>query len=311
MSSFNLPDVSAAMNSTTVSLAHLSAALKQFNDATADAAKLLCKHVVAYAATLFSSVFDMGRIVQQPKLQQQLDFNALRHALLLQVSHHIFGKFRSTHLTANPADALLEPAADQEALLLQLQLDIRRAERWLQLANAEADTVAGQQYQIQLEEPTAAILDGLLSSPLPTSPGQSLTAELFLPKIRAVVAAAVKAQVICSAMHSQLMRLYVPGWQQQQQQSIGGISMCKMAPIEREGCVQLLDVSLMEAAKHLPAATGVVSQGVDPLAVFCCEPAVIQLAKGLEQLPEFAGTCDVRQQPIAVFRKAKMCVAHS
>jgi hypothetical protein len=215
-------------------------------------------------------------------------------------------------ISSSPVDV----PADEETLLLQLQLEQKKAHKWLQLANADSNSAHGQYFDGQVVDWYAQqLLRGLLCPAwLLICPNAHANmcqiAEQLLPGAKQVVAASIKAQVVCSCMHTRLIQLHVPGWQQA---SPAGVAFGDAAPdawAQWPGVTPFSSASaFMQMGASLPAAAGALAPGITAAAVYCMEPAVYHVAERMGQLQGAAESGAGQLQPFRVIRKAKMCVA--
>lgn len=231
---------------------------------------------------------------------------------------------------------------DLESVVLQLQLEKKLADYWLEaLQPWTGSCEAGLRTDDnnRMSSTYAAAVDkytGLFMSSLATNASllwsdsaqlSSTPVELLTPAARRLVAAALKVEIIAAAMHSRLIKIWVPGLLRNMSQ-LGSqapetpLSSCSDAVVPKSwagwpGVVPLDSCSkelMQPGVRLLPSsAPGLFSED-DPevAAVFCQEPAVVQLAERVGDLAESVGR---RQQhsgprsPYKVLIKARMSVA--
>lgn len=310
-----LPAVPAGMSSAGADQGALHLALKQLSDATSTLASALLSS--SNVTIMVPFVIDLRgvNVLGGAKLQQ-MKLCGMTHAVLAEVAHHVFGEFRTTDLLINSSSSSFGEPPDEDALLLQLMLEEKNARRWLQLVNADRRSKQEQAFDAQIVgEHARKILHGLLHSGSLQWGGDAQTnqrmLEQLLPAAKEVAAAAIKAQVICSCMHTRLVQLHVPGWKQPGPGSVDFGDAAPSAWAPWPGVVPWhIGSACMQLGGVLPTAAGVLPNGVTAAAVFCLEPAVIHVAERMEQLQLAAQhPIAARAQPFKVIRKAKMCVA--
>ncbi|WIA42860.1 hypothetical protein OEZ86_008785 [Tetradesmus obliquus] len=293
----------------------LHLALKQLSDSTSTLARaLLSSNTVNAVVPL---VVDLHGIVKQGGAKlQQMELCGMTHAVMAEVAHHVFGAFRTTNLIINSSSSSFGKPPDEDALLLQLMLEEKNARGWLQLVNADRRSEQEQAFGAQIVgEHARTVLHGLLHSEGLQWGGDAQTnqhmLEQLLPAAKEVAAAAIKAQVICSCMHTRLVQLHVPGWRQPGPGNVDFGDAAPSAWASWPGVVPWhIGSACMQLGGVLPTAAGVLPSGVTAAAVFCMEPAVIHVAERMKQLQLAAQKPDgCRTQPFRVIRKAKMWVA--
>jgi hypothetical protein len=257
----------AGMFTSAANMQVLGTAIKDLSRTAEETSAVLSKHganLPQIFANADGNIFS-PEVLSNCSLKLQLERAALQHAVLLAVDSAVFKSFRASALTteglaiAPSAAAAAAPAAKaaaaggyeataREVLLLQLQLEKKRVEAWLQLLIASD----GEEEEMELKKhPTALHIlntavntantvltqSGMLlqwRDPVPYRglgpevnmastndegainlvPCSVLSTEEVAGAIRRVVLAGLKAQVIASAIHTRLVRLHVPGWQQ-------------------------------------------------------------------------------------------------
>jgi hypothetical protein len=246
---------------------------------------------------------------------QQTMLQGATHAVLAEVARCVFGTFRIDNLLIDVSSSPFDDPADEDTLLQQLMLEKKKAFNWLRLVNGDSSTPQGQYFVREFVEVFAhKVVDGLLSSQFVWWSDQSQAnnrgiAEYLLPAARHVVAAAIKAQIICSCMHTRLIQLHVPGWHQP---SLSMAVFGDAAPdtwSQWPGVVPLSN-ACMQVGASLPAAAGVLPDGVTAAAVYCMEPAVIHIVERMGQLGAVAAGAAQPPHVFKVIRKAKVCVAN-
>ncbi|KAF6254620.1 hypothetical protein COO60DRAFT_1664464 [Scenedesmus sp. NREL 46B-D3] len=243
---------------------------------------------------------------------QQLNLHGLMHAVLAEAACHVFGTFRTDNLMIGTSSSPYDEHPVEATLLLQLLLEKNKALSWLQLVNADSSSMQGQYFGAQVVEKSAeSMAMGLLHSTLLEwrYEAQDFKRSIYhqlLPAVRQVAAAAIRAQVVCSCMHTQLVQLHVPGWKQS---SPGGVAFGDAAPDawSRWPGIVPFGSAHMQVGAALRAAAEALPTGIAAAAVYCMEPAVIHVAERMGQL--VTQVPDARMQPFRVIRKAKVCVA--
>ncbi|KAF6260094.1 hypothetical protein COO60DRAFT_1686258 [Scenedesmus sp. NREL 46B-D3] len=300
------------MSSAEADLGTLNQALKQLSDATASLVTLLLSN--SRVGVMVPFIVDLHGIWQAESKMRQLKLHGLTHAVLAEAARHMFGTFRAHNLIIDISSSPYDQPADEHAVLLQLMLEKKKALGWLQLVNADSSSKQGQYFGAQVvEEAAKSMAKGLLHSELlqwsdEVQQNKLSIVHQLLPAVRQVAAAAIKAQVICSCMHTRLVQLHVPGWQQPRGVvDFGGAA--SDAWVQWPG-VTPVGAACMQIGASLPAAAGVLPTGIAAAAVYCMEPAVIHVAERMGQLVTQV-PCAACAQPFKIIRKARMCVAQS
>jgi hypothetical protein len=311
------------MSSAGAAIGDLNQALKQLSDTTTPVVEGILSHTASRSVVvLVSNTIDVHGInAQAGSKLQQMKLHSVTHAVLAQVARHVFGTFRADNLLIDTSSSPFDDPADEQTLLLQLMLERKKAFNWLQLVNADSSGAAGQYFERQVVDVYANKLVGGL---LHCDPSLIWSAEVrenessiinqLLPAAKHVAAAAIKAQVICSCMHTRLIQLHVPGWNQPSPSNSGlGDVPAPDGWSEWPGVVPYSSACMCMGAA-LPVAAGVLPSGTTAAAaVYSIEPAVIQVAERMEELvtAAAAGAEQPQPQPFQVIRKAKMCVANN
>jgi hypothetical protein len=309
-----LPVASTGFTTPEANLGELNIAIKD----TVTAASHFVQGLLPYAIPMVPLL--IARAQLGSAVESQMNQLALMHAVLSELSQLVFTSFRASQLMVD--STFLNNIADDEDLRLLLLIEQKKAAFWL---NSFGDAAASAEKICHTAKPLAAqMITSLFNSKVIqwNANGKSKQCmEQVLPAAVAAVKAAIKAQVIVSSMHSRLLHLCVPGWNNQgAQHSLFGptapASWAVAWPL-----IPPLSSKHMQPGARLWAAgnmSAMLAEAGSAAAVFCQEPAVVQLTERVEQLPDFtessgfaaAGRGMVQQQqgPFKVLRKARMCV---
>jgi len=309
-----LPVASTGFTRPEANLVELNIAIKD----TVTAASHFVQELLPYAVPMVPLL--IARAEPGSALVSEMNQLALLHAVLSELSQLVFTSFRASQLMVD--STFLNNTADDEDLRLLLLIEQKKAAFWL---NSFGDAAASAEKICHTAKPLAAqMITSLFNSKVIqwNANGKSKQCmEQVLPAAVAAVKAAIKAQVIVSSMHSRLLHLCVPGWNNE------GGQHCLFGPTAPASWVKNWPGIVPLSSKHMqpgarlwaagPNMSAILAEADSAAAVFCQEPAVVQLTERVEQLPEFtessgfaaAGRGMVQQQgPFKVLRKARMCV---
>lgn len=253
-----------------------------------------------FAIPMLPWVVDLRRVRQNQQKKNQLVLCGLKHAVWNELFLTVHVGYRQSQLSMG--SHMYSKLHDTEALVLQLQLEKKLADHWLQRTADSTDNAAA---GAAIDKCTNTFMTQLLSNKhiLQWDKSRDPTSVLT-PAARQLVAAATKVQIIASAMHSQLIRVIVPGWLQDT--AIPALPAVPASLAQWPGVVPF-NKDWMQAGTAVPAAAFVLPTGIDAAAVWCQEPAVVQLAERVNDLPEFGG--NGQQGAYKVLVKARMVVA--
>jgi len=190
--------------------------LRELNVAIKDmvtCASQFVQGVLPYACPLVPML--IARAPPGSAREAEMNQVALLHAVLSELSHLVFSKFRAAELMVD--STFLSSAtgtAKEEDWRLLLLIEQRKAAFWLK-SIGEAAAGAAKLTDNTARSMAMQMIQCLFSSKwdaMGTSAQQ--LGEHVLPAAVAAVTAAMKAQVIASSMHSRLLQLCVPGWLQ-------------------------------------------------------------------------------------------------
>lgn len=316
-------------------------ALKELSNALQSFAEVVLDKEIALP--WMPIIVDLERMKQSDLDAVMLDICGIKHNLLRILSLLIFGEaenhrpsFYHSEL-AVMADCRISRLDDLESVVLQLQLEQKLAKYWLDtlqpwtasraaethsdsmMHTVDADTTAG------LDDYTRHFMSVLLDDHNQTMLWTRATDSQALLELttaaNVLVAAAIRVQVIAASMHGRLIRIVVPGWLpswcqlgSQEQHMLPATSSDAQVPDNFLGIVPLSKDLMQPGAKLLAAQTSerFPTNCPDVAAVFCQEPAVVQVAERVGDFSEFVGA---RQQhrtsesPYKVLIRARMAIA--
>ena len=305
----------------------ISAAIYDLEQAAESAAQVLAE----FATPAVTSCLSLEGLGQGDKNASRVRRYGLQHHLLMALAWHIFHCFRCSYLVIDPSLAMSLPGSagagahvEEEEQLLQLQIEQKRARKWLAAVQASSGEAARAAFQQLAREYASSIWSGLQAEPPTTTMAVSLMMHVtncevctsnevrIILALQAAVEAAMKVQVLTSAMHSQLVRLYVPGWEPLASVYKQPYNLCTSSdhelawpgvlPYVRDGeGMQRAGVKLTAAAEW----SGV-GNDTKEVAVFCAAPGLLQVAPRVGMLPEFGGDAPALGSPYKVLVKAKV-----
>ena len=289
----------AGCNTSQANQGVMNVAIKELADRAEDAAKALLEHGGPFVPSSFLPV----NCARDSKDLKRVQLCGMRHAVLHVAADSVFHRFRLDKLTAEPFGSD-DCRMDEDTQRAVLRLERWRAERWLKMVtslNAPAP-----QLQQQVAELTEIAVKQLLKDVelvdwndyVNTLPDDDFK-EIMAP----VIKAALKAQVVVNAMHSRLLYIWVPGWLPSQE------ALPALAGTSHAGKELVFDKMYMTSNLTLPVHQRQAPQGSGKeFAIFCQEPAVLQLAQRVDALPGFGGDPAALGSPVAL-KKAKVCTA--
>lgn len=306
-----------------MALRDLSEQLQKFAEVT---------HGRKFASPWVPHLVDIQGMKQQQQGLSQLSTCGIKHTALLVLAAVVFGNFECKNSFYHSDLAVMAGSCvgDQECTVLQLQLEQKVANHWLQSFHPwSANNSFSSSISSSTSADTAALdnYTGLFMSTLMTGEtmkwNQSVDpTEVLTPAARRLVAAAIRVQVIAAAMHTRLIRICVPGWRPswcpgatQGQHSAARTDAAAPHSWASWPGVVPLNKDLMQPGVRLLAsqARGVFDGDCPDVAVvFCQEPAVVQVAERVGDLCESEGTRQQHSGPRSPYKgliKARMAVA--
>lgn len=291
----------AGLTTSEANIHTLQVALKELNTECQHLAEFLTQHNPD--GCMVPNILDVSMMAKTTMSLKQLQVCGFRHLLLCGLAKTVFTDFYAAQLAievGSAADFLPSNEYD-ETLLLKLRLEKKKAESWLKALKAEVhDNTVSSVVDCYTEQ---FVSDMLIDYHFNLRDSKVLTGTALKDESRGLVSAAIRAQVIASAMHSQLIKIIVPGWLQNTMFHDSAPDCWASWP----GVVSL-NQEYMQAGVRLAAKAGMIPAEYKLAAVFCQEPAVVQIAQTVTELDKLRGEGS-RCTPYKVLIRARMDVA--
>lgn len=292
----------AGLTTSEANIHTLQVALKELNTECQHLAEFLTQH--SADGCKVPNILDLPLAAERPSSSKELTVCGFRHLLLCKLAQTVFTDFYAAQLAVEVGSAVdfLPSNEYDETLLLKLRLEKKKAESWLKALKA-AEVHDNTVLSVVDGYTAQFVSDMLIDYHFNLRDSKVLTGKALKDESRGLVSAAIRAQVIASAMHSQLIKIIVPGWLQNTMFHESAPDCWASWP----GVVPL-NQEYMQAGVRLAAKAGMIPAEYKVAAVFCQEPAVVQVAETVTELDKTRGE-GVCCTPYKVLIRARMDVA--